>query len=789
MARIDRFVPSIRGMPRNFRFHLRTVFLAPIVVGLIAGYVLLATPQAREVYQGLFFEGDVGRAAIGIVLVALLALQLETWHRMLGKAAIDRIYPEHADIGVDRRLTSWNRLVARFAGAIPLAALVAGVIITALNGYTLEREIARVHAAVASASAATAPSAPAPWYETVLWRHQALITAVSVALAFAAVAGTAIWIGAYAERQLDPIRTSHRLRLAIVAITATIAGLGLAVPLFPPSRDFVVPLAQFIGPLGAIALTFIPFVSLFMLLTYLSSVLRWPVMGTAMSLAAAALAYQLQASVNIRQAAPRDAPTPIADSGTVVTRDAGGHTGGPAPYSLSVAFDEWLAARPDRDAFVRDGYPVFIVAAQGGGIYAAAAALSFLTSMQDECPGFAQHVFAISAVSGGAVGAAVFNALVANAPAVNQPCGARPKENLAARATAIVERDHLSPALLQLWTDQFGKIFPTRGAALDRSIVLERSFACGFDASESAMRACGPASVEAGTGLRAPFEAHWDPGKQPGTPALVLNATWGETGYRAAFSPFELRPASDGTMFVFPSAKLTGDFATAGVTPQHTRRSLIEAAFVSARFPGIVPPYQVRFDSAGRKKVWNFVDGGYVDNSGATTATEIYLALRAHLTKQTTLRGVAAGKAAPRLFLILLTDVTTDPDVVAVASGTTLQDTVAPATALLNVRGQLADRAVTRAVSLLAADPGNLSARSEPIGNLLVVSLKQTDFELPLGWKLSRRTHDVIKTLLGRHELCDADKFRHARQDEARRVIVDNSCVKRGLRGLLGASP
>lgn len=659
MARIDRFVPSIRGMPRNFRFHLRTVFLAPIVVGLIAGYVLLATPQAREVYQGLFFEGDAGRAAIGIVLVALLALQLETWHRMLGKAAIDRIYPEHADIGVDRRLTGWNRLVARFAGAIPLAALVAGVIITALNGYILEREIARVHAAVVSASAATAPSAPAPWYETVLGGHQALITTVSVALAFAAVAGTAIWIGAYAERQLDPIRTSHRLRLAIVAVTATIAALGLAFPLFPPTRDYVVPFAQLIGPLGAIALTFIPFVGLFMLLTYLSSVLRWPVMGTAMLLAAAALAYQLQASVNIRQAATRDARTLSADGGTVVTPDAGGHAGDPAPPGLSVAFDEWLAARPDRDAFERDGYPVFIVAAQGGGIYASAAALSFLTSMQDECPGFAQHVFAISAVSGGAVGAAVFNALVADAPAVNQPCGAMDK-NLADRATAIVERDHLSPALLQLWTDQFGKIFPARGAALDRSIVLERSFACGFDAGASVMQACGPASLEAGTGLRAPFESHWDPGKQPGRPALVLNATWGETGYRAAFSPFELRPASDGTMFVFPSAKLTGDFATAGVTHQHARRSLIEAAFVSARFPGIVPPYQVRFESDGRKKVWNFVDGGYVDNSGATTATEIYLALRAHLMKQATLRGVAAGKAAPRLFLILLTDVTTD---------------------------------------------------------------------------------------------------------------------------------
>src|SRR5262249_39849276 len=55
-------------------------------------------------------------------------------------------------------------------------------------------------------------------------------------------------------------------------------------------------------------------------------------------------------------------------------------------------------------------YPVFIVAAQGGGIYAANNAARFLARMQDLCPGFRRHLFAISAVSGGSVGSAIFAA-------------------------------------------------------------------------------------------------------------------------------------------------------------------------------------------------------------------------------------------------------------------------------------------------------------------------------------------------------------------------------------------
>ena len=73
-------------------------------------------------------------------------------------------------------------------------------------------------------------------------------------------------------------------------------------------------------------------------------------------------------------------------------------------------FLRWLETRKDRDKY--ESYPVFIVAAQGGGLYAAYHTARVLAVLQDECPTFAQHVFAISGVSGGSLGAAVFASAV-----------------------------------------------------------------------------------------------------------------------------------------------------------------------------------------------------------------------------------------------------------------------------------------------------------------------------------------------------------------------------------------
>src|SRR5262249_6224384 len=92
--------------------------------------------------------------------------------------------------------------------------------------------------------------------------------------------------------------------------------------------------------------------------------------------------------------------------------------------SIDDAFAAWIASRKDRAAYADRPYPVYVIAAEGGGIYAAYHTAKILSRIQDLCPNFAQHVFAISSVSGGSLGAGVFTAL-AQTGARNtdaQPC-------------------------------------------------------------------------------------------------------------------------------------------------------------------------------------------------------------------------------------------------------------------------------------------------------------------------------------------------------------------------------
>ena len=92
--------------------------------------------------------------------------------------------------------------------------------------------------------------------------------------------------------------------------------------------------------------------------------------------------------------------------------------------SAREALNAWLQTRGDKNHYGDQPYPVFFVTAAGGGMYAAHHAASVLARLQDRCPNFAQHVFSISAVSGGSLGAAVFASLANHfAPnASHQPC-------------------------------------------------------------------------------------------------------------------------------------------------------------------------------------------------------------------------------------------------------------------------------------------------------------------------------------------------------------------------------
>jgi hypothetical protein len=121
---------------------------------------------------------------------------------------------------------------------------------------------------------------------------------------------------------------------------------------------------------------------------------------------------------------------------------------------LGASFHAWLEARADNKKFAR--YPVYVVAARGGGIYAAYHSAMFLARMQDYCPSFAQHIFAISSVSGGSLGAAAFAALAQESAHNKEENGCIERGDVkkisdpasfSSHTTKILAADFLSPTL------------------------------------------------------------------------------------------------------------------------------------------------------------------------------------------------------------------------------------------------------------------------------------------------------------------------------------------------------
>ena len=249
-------------------------------------------------------------------------------------------------------------------------------------------------------------------------------------------------------------------------------------------------------------------------------------------------------------------------------------------------------------------YPVFIVAVEGGGIYAASAASMLLAELQDRDPCFSQHVFAISAVSGGAIGATIFQAIdqarldevpaaaaspatistiannagAASTPPADPSNGSVPlpcendqltaNHSLEKEVCEIIEDDHFSPLVASIFPELLG--FTRSGRAQELATSFQQS-----------VKARDPAAAAALNDTFDDFAEHWS--ERSKAPALILNATWVENGFRAAFAPFPLH-AIDGSLYSFADKNMPDD-------PDLT---LIKAAVVSARFPAVLPPYSLR---------------------------------------------------------------------------------------------------------------------------------------------------------------------------------------------------
>ena len=274
--------------------------------------------------------------------------------------------------------------------------------------------------------------------------------------------------------------------------------------------------------------------------------------------------------------------------------------------TIDDAAHAWLQSRQPELAAAKAAqhkYPVFIVAAAGGGIRAAYWTATLLAGLEDKFPGeFAHHTFGISGVSGGSVGGAAFVALLAEQQSgrVLYRQGNSPDCDGMLRpwACAVLSQDFLSPVTgSMLYTDLTQRFLPFPVQSFDRGRTLEKSF-------ERAWRTQG---VQ-GDRMAQPFTDLWNDDRGNQLPLLFLNSTVVESGRRAIVAPVKVddknfRDALDAVDVIQQPMPLS------------------TAAHLSARFTYVSPAGSV--EDEHHRMLLHLVDGGYFENGGISTAKEV----------------------------------------------------------------------------------------------------------------------------------------------------------------------
>ncbi|HEY0203354.1 MAG TPA: hypothetical protein VGC15_04310, partial [Acetobacteraceae bacterium] len=382
-----------------------------------------------------------------------------------------------------------------------------------------------------------------------------------------------------------------------------------------------------------------------------------------------------------------------------------------------------LPVRPDVEAaFLRflddtsplggEPAPVVLVASSGGGISAAYWTATVLGDLADASPLFAKRVFALSGVSGGALGLLAYAAAgqgaagqgTAGCHDPSAPLGTARPDRLRTCLQFALGGDFIGPALgAMLYPDLLQRFLPLPLFA-DRAAALEAAW-------EARWRA-----VFGNGRLSEPFLGLWPDGRP--WPALLLNGTSLNRGGRLVASNLALGADHVGGNGADLLALLGSDIPASA------------AAGSSARFPYIGPLGTFRTVAGTSDAV---VDGGYFEDLGASTLLELLDALDG-----------AARQHGRRVRFVVL-QLVNDPDAGMGGARETPRETpwsllprglTGPATVLLrtrDARGVSASEALARRVVALG-------------GVYLPVRLGQspTGRTAPLGWSLSAVAREVI---------------------------------------------
>ncbi|MDX2265208.1 MAG: hypothetical protein NW215_09585 [Hyphomicrobiales bacterium] len=548
-----------------------------------------------------------------------------------------------------------------------------------------------------------------------------------------------------------------------------------------PALD-VPAVARTVGVILIINLFFICLLVFLAVLTRLNDVNGVPALTGIVALALIASAYNWNDNHDLRLLSRKEVGGADAPRPDRAERTEAAERRHPNARPLPVAFFDWFDNRPPHrramfpprqaDGGAGEPYPVYIVAAQGGGLYSAYFTAMTLARIYDRCPAMRHHVFAVSGVSGGAVGAGVFASLVnqvakdydASYATCPYPEFAEEREGrmgfragsgdpaptpdagpLEQRVKSYFAGDLLAPlAASALFADLPQRVFPFATPGVSEHLDRSRGFEAALESQWSAMKRDWRDPDLDYNPLREPFLDQWRPDGQ--APMLMLNVTHVNTGKPMLVAPF----TTDRALQVYRNNGAINSVYPYFMRGQDMRLST--ALGLSARFPVVMSPASLRRNERDkqtnerREVIHRFGDGGYFENSGVDSALGVIRDLTFYKDNaETLIRGSGAPADIAQYenieFRLLVLNEEYEEDIG--AGG--FHETLSPLLGLYNTRTQRGRIAIDRALA--------------SVKQVELLELLHDLFPMPLGWQFAEHTRTGIGAQIGHSVECPSAKL------------------------------
>jgi hypothetical protein len=692
-----------------------SVVRVPLIVALLAAVSLILPDETREIYRVLATNPEQNRVPIGLAFSLLLVVSLVSWYTARNRTIVCK-KDKFSKATLFDFLLRWLPWLC--GAAIPLGAAI-GLFATAIETNDVTRDLAT-----------TTDVDVRNFLDDINDHRQNLFTPAFACFALAVFLLPVAFIAAPGRWSKDwqskPwLAKGWQVATGFLAI-AIILGAFVTWPVVLPQR------------LGSLAIAFIFIIALLFFLelsVQCCDRFRVPLISVFIILW---VAFGL---LNIN------------DSHVVAFHNQKANLA-----SQTDAFKAWYRGRADKDYYEarHQPYPVFIVTAEGGGLYAAHHAAIYLSRLQDQCANFAQHIFAISAVSGGSLGGALFASLAKqfaqNSPQQGCTNTRDKKGEFERRAHEFLNYDFMAPIVASaLFPEFLQSVLPFPIERFDRAKAFEASIEHAWTriVSDGAKNPFGEL-----------FLSQWS--HDGAAPALVLNSTDAFYGYRMLIAPF--RPALP-TLQRWLNGMDTGalkKFDEEGTSNWDLKLST--AIGISSRFPWVLPAATIEDPAAtilSRLSCFTFlrplvtckvartrlVDGGYFDNSGGDTALDMILFL-----KQFEMDPATPNRAEGPFVKIQLIAINGTQDTYPSIYNLGLGEALTPVRAMLTTREEHSRLGIQRAFAerVPCIYPGPDCDRIKAV----FAQLDYRDFKLPLGWQISDRTRRLIDRQSGIPSKC-----------------------------------